>query len=131
VKPSTELIHFGIAASSPARGRFRHCFTASPGSTRPRTSFSVLVESEGAPLSVGSDAPTTESRIAPAMAIATIHPARNERLSDWALSVPSISTIATMGIGLMAMPTANGSIWPMACPTAGDGTRVGRWWLGI
>ena len=97
----------------------------------PRTSFSVLVESAGAPLSVGSDEPTTASRIAPATAIATIHPTRNERLSDLALSVPSISTIATMGIGLMAMPTAKGSICPMACPTGGDRTRVGRWWPGI
>ena len=97
----------------------------------PRTSLSVLVESAGTPLSVGSDEPITASRIAPAAAIATIHPTRNDKLSDLALSVPSISTIATMGIGLMAMPTAKGSICPMACPTGGDRTRVGRWRPGI
>jgi hypothetical protein len=33
-----------------------------------------------------------------------------------ALSVTSLSTTATIGSGLIAMPTADGSIWPIASP---------------
>ena len=44
---SIARIHFGIAASSPSRGRPRHCLTATSSSSTPSTSFSTPTQSAG------------------------------------------------------------------------------------
>jgi hypothetical protein len=43
-------------------------------------------------------------------------PATKERLVDRARPLMSMSTTATIGMGLTATPTAKGSICPIACP---------------
>jgi hypothetical protein len=58
------------------------------------------------------------SRIVPAIAIPPIHPRRNAGPFERARGVTSIITTATIGIGLMATPTANGSSCPIASPMA-------------
>jgi len=60
--------------------------------------------------------PAIASRIAPAIAMPAIQPSRNAGPLVRARRVTSISTTATIGIGLTATPTANGSSCPMASP---------------
>src|SRR5262245_54342483 len=61
------------------------------------------------------------SATAPAMATPTIHPAMNANPFALALGVMSINTMATIGIGLIATPSAKGSSWPIASPMGTSG----------
>lgn len=54
------------------------------------------------------DGPITARLTAPAAATPTSQPSRNDVPLDFAFGVISMSTMATMGIGLIATPTANG-----------------------
>jgi hypothetical protein len=109
VKASRVPIHFGVATSSPSCGRPRHCRTARSTSSAPRTSFSQSTHAAGCPSSVASDGPAIASTIEPASATPTIQPSRNAGPFVRARGVTSMSTTATIGIGLTATPTANGS----------------------
>lgn len=62
----------------------------------------------GGPDSAGVAAPATRSTIDPSAAIPTIHPSRNENPFAVAFLLTSISTTATIGMGLMRTPTAMG-----------------------
>ncbi len=77
-------------------------------------------------MSLGSDGPTTASTIAPTTATPTTHPRRNMNPSARARGVSSISTMAMIGIGLSATPTAYGSNWPIAFPIAERNPRPDR-----
>src|SRR5829696_2220707 len=116
VKLSRAPIHLGMGTSSPSWGRARHWRTATRTSRRPRTSLSQSTQAAGSPSWLALDGPAMASRTAPARAIPTIQPARNAGPLLRARGVTSISTTATIGSGLMATPTANGSSCPIASP---------------
>ena len=61
------------------------------------------------------------SAIAPTTASPASQPAMNTAPFTRARCVVSISTTATIGIGLKATPTANGSAPPIAAPTPTPG----------
>src|SRR4029453_10635880 len=116
VKLSRAPIHLGMGASSPSWGRARHWRTATRTSSSPRTSLSQSTQAAGSPSWLALDGPAMASRTAPARAIPTIQPARNAGPLLRARGGTSISTTATIGSGLMATPTANGSSCPIASP---------------
>src|SRR5262245_31610572 len=109
VNASSALIHFGIATSASAAGRAFHSLTATANSRTPSTSFNQNVQSAGAPSSSVLDGPISSKQIVPAAATPTIQPSRNENPFTFAFGVININTIATIGVGLIATPTAHGN----------------------
>src|SRR6478609_8802261 len=74
---SSAPIHFGIAASSPSRGRLCHCLAATAKSSSPSTSFSQLTQFGGAPDSPPEAPPANDSVIAPTIASPSHQPPMN------------------------------------------------------
>jgi hypothetical protein len=113
---SSALIHVGISGSSPGAGRPRHCRTATARSASPNssssTSTAVLV-----PLSWSSTPPATSSTTTLTTTKPTTHPTAKAGPFEWARGVPSMRITATIGTGLTATPTAEGSRSPMASPS--------------
>ena len=132
VNVSIACIHLGIAASWPARGR------RAPGARRQEHEQHTKRELDDADprlrAAVGR-LPSCRSRARaarrPAIVRPTIQPSANAGPFDRARGVPSMRTIAMIGTGLIATPTASGRISPIAAPTsalfhAGRVARTGR-----
>ena len=116
---STAAIHLGISGVSPARGRPCHCLTATASSSRPNSSTTTSTAVLVSPLDVGvaGDEQHDHARPPPGR-----RPSRRRRSGRWCgpAGVPSMRITATIGTGLSATPTADGSRSPIASPsTAG------------
>src|SRR5262245_57964232 len=124
VMPSSIPIHFGIGTSAPAAGRARHSLTATNRRSTPSTNFNQYVHSAGPPSSLAPVGSASASRIAPTTATPTTHPSTNTKPFTRAFGVINTKTIATIGVGLNATPTANGNNPPIACPNPPPVTRL-------
>src|SRR5580704_7833770 len=132
---SIVVIHLGICACSSPCGRERNWRAATSSSKTPRTILIQLTQAAGEPDLLAPAGPARDSTMAPTMPRPSSQPATKAGPLTLARWLVSMSTTAMIGIGLSAMPTANGSDPPMAlpivpplrCPAApGDG-RVQIW----
>src|SRR5688572_8904857 len=122
VMESMADIHFGMLACSPSAGRVRHCLIAKNSSSAPRMILMTPATGDGPPVSCGM---IEESRVNKTMAttMPASHPNKNPTLVLFARGDSSIKIAAMIGIGLMAMPMANGRISPIT-----SFTRYPRSW---
>src|SRR4051794_36212064 len=116
LKASTARIHLGSSARCPSFGRPRHRRSATPSRSTPRTSLRMLTQVAGLACSLASAPPEARRTIVPSTASPTSQPTRNAGPLILARGVPSISTTATMGIGLSATPTPKERTSPIAWP---------------
>ena len=94
-------------------GRDRNCRTAATSNSSPSTNLIVADVSDSPPL---FESRPRASTIAPTSASPRIHPSANAMLFRLAEAENSIRITATIGIGLIATPIANGRICPIAEP---------------
>ena len=103
-------IHFGIAACSPAAGRPRHCFTAKNSNRAPK--MILITPWTGEEPEASRCGSTDDSKVNTiAMTMPASQPSRKPTLVVFALGDSSIKIAAMIGIGLIAIPIANGKIF--------------------
>jgi hypothetical protein len=110
-------IHFGISACSPSAGRALHCFAAKNSKSAPKMILiTPATGDEPEEVCCGStDDSKVNNTIATTMPVT--QPSRKPTLVVFALGDSNIKIAAMIGIGLIAIPTANGKISPMTEPT--------------
>src|SRR5277367_1598982 len=113
---SIVVIHLGICGSSPPWGRPRSWRTATRSNKMPRPILTQLTHVAGAPDLLAPPVPAMDKKMAPTMPKPTSQPRTNASPFHLARSLVSMRITAMIGIGLSAIPTANGSDPPMACP---------------
>jgi hypothetical protein len=117
VMESIADIHFGISGCSPSAGRPRHCFTAKYSNSVPKM---ILItpwtgdEPEGSCWGSTDDSKVNNTI---AMTMPASQPSRKPTLVVLALGDSSVKIAAMIGIGLIAIPIANGKISPMTPTT--------------
>ena len=82
----------------------------------PKTSFSTFTHVAGPPEEVVAFPLAARSTIVPTIERPASQPTAKAGPFAWARGVPSIRTIAMIGIGLMATPIAIGRVPPIAWP---------------